>query len=204
MMRSLMQSRFEKRSSEAAARVAVGYALLATLSMALSVAIRDGLPWTHPEPWLALSPATSHAASAALGLGTATTLVFVTRLLVWRYRWAQRLHVDLRPVARDLSPPQILLVAGLSSLGEELFFRGVLVPLVGVVVSSIAFGALHQVRGPSRWVWAAWASIVGVALAAIFAATGSLLGPILAHALVNAANLSFLRDHDPTEPAQAV
>ena len=27
--------------------------------------------------------------------------------------------------------------------------------------------------------------------------TGSLVGPLLAHAIVNAANLTYLRDHDP-------
>jgi hypothetical protein len=34
-------------------------------------------------------------------------------------------------------------------------------------------------------------------LGAIFALTGSLVGPLLAHAIVNAANLTWLRDHDP-------
>jgi hypothetical protein len=49
-------------------------------------------------------------------------------------------------------------------------------------------------------VWIAWAMIVGAALGAIFALTGSLVGPLLAHAVVNAVNLSYLRDHDPERP----
>jgi hypothetical protein len=36
-----------------------------------------------------------------------------------------------------------------------------------------------------------------MAFGAIFAATGSLLGPLLAHAVINAVNLIYLRDHDP-------
>ena len=31
----------------------------------------------------------------------------------------------------------------------------------------------------------------------MFALTGSLLGPIVAHAIVNGYNLMFLRNHDP-------
>jgi membrane protease YdiL (CAAX protease family) len=38
---------------------------------------------------------------------------------------------------------------------------------------------------------------MGLGLGAIFELTGSLLGPLLAHAIVNALNLGFLRDHDP-------
>ena len=58
------------------------------------------------------------------------------------------------------------------------------------------FGAVHQTRGPSRWAWALWATAVGLGLAAIYAATGSLVGPLVAHALVNAVNLSFLKSYD--------
>jgi membrane protease YdiL (CAAX protease family) len=39
--------------------------------------------------------------------------------------------------------------------------------------------------------------LVGLALGALFELTGSLLGPLAAHALVNGVNLSFLKNHDP-------
>jgi membrane protease YdiL (CAAX protease family) len=74
------------------------------------------------------------------------------------------------------------------------------VPLVGVVLSALLFGALHQVRGPGRWAWMAWATVMGLLFGAVFDATGSLAGPIVAHAMINAANLRFLRDHDPEAP----
>jgi membrane protease YdiL (CAAX protease family) len=38
---------------------------------------------------------------------------------------------------------------------------------------------------------------MGVLFAIIYAATGSLVGPIAAHLAINAANLRFLRDTDP-------
>jgi hypothetical protein len=189
----------------AALRAAGGYVLLAVLATALAVALRDGVPWVHPDPWIAeLSPRDGGVplplalgSSALLGLTVATGIITFTRLTVPRFAWAQRLHAELRPVARDLTVGQILIVAGLSSLGEELLFRGLLVPLAGVVPAAMLFGLAHQIKGPSRWVWTGWATAVGLLLGAVFALTGSLVGPLLAHAVVNAANLTYLRDHDP-------
>jgi len=183
--------------TEAAYRVVGGYALLATLATALALALRDGAPWVYPDPWFPQPPAVALASSAVLGVVAAVAVIALTRVAVRRFTWAQRLHGELRPAARDLGVGQILLVAGLSSLGEELLFRGLLVPVLGVALSAALFGLVHQMRGPSRWVWAAWAMVVGLMLGAIFAMTGSLVGPLLAHALVNAANLTYLRDHDP-------
>ncbi len=180
-------------------RAASGYLVLAALAIALALVLRDGLPWIHPSPWLSLPPLAALLTSAALGLTLAAGLVVMTRVAVARFDWARRLHSELRPVALDLSLGQILLLAGLSSLGEELLFRGLLTPLLGVLLSALVFGLAHQMRGPSRWVWVGWAMAVGAGLGAIFAATGSLVGPFLAHAVVNAVNLSYLRDHDPGE-----
>jgi CAAX protease family protein len=175
-----MRGRWTRTSRSAAAwRVAAGYALLATLATALALALRDGAPWTHPEPWMAWSPLMGVLASALLGLAAATILVITTRVTVTRFAWARRLAGELRPSARDLSVGQIFVLAGLSSLGEELLFRGLFTPTLGV------------------WVWTAWATAVGLILSAMFALTGSLLGPLLAHAIVNAVNLGYLRDHDP-------
>jgi len=184
----------------AAGRIAVGYGLLASLATALAVALTDGLPWIYPAPWLALSPGVRVATSALLGLGLGGALVGLTRLSVPRFGWARRLHAQLRPLAHGLTGGRILLIAALSSLGEELLFRGLLMPWLGLLPSAVLFGLAHQVPGRSRWVWVGWATAVGLGLGAIFALTGSLVGPLLAHALVNAVNLAYLRDHDPDRP----
>jgi CAAX protease family protein len=177
--------------------VAVAYALLGSLASALAIALRDGSPFAHPEPWLNLEEPVRLGSSLLLGLALAAVLVVTTRIAVQRWNWARQLHADLRPVARNLTLPSVVLIAILSSLGEELFFRGFLTPFVGVVAQAALFGVAHQVSGPSRWVWVTWASLVGLCLGAIFALTGSLVGPLAAHAIVNAYNLTFLRDHDP-------
>jgi membrane protease YdiL (CAAX protease family) len=177
--------------------VAVAYAMLGSLACTLAVALRDGSPLSHPAPWLALDEPVRIGSSLLLGIALAVVLVASTRIAVERWDWARRLHTDLRPVARNLTVPSVVIIAVLSSIGEELFFRGFLAPLVGIIAQAVIFGAAHQVSGSSRWVWMTWASLVGLCFGAMFALTGSLVGPIVAHAIVNGYNLVFLRNHDP-------
>ena len=178
--------------------VVVAYTLLGLLAWGLSAAFGDGNLWSHPTPWLTLGEPVRTGASLVLGLALAAILVASTRIAVQRFSFAQQLHSDLRPVARNLTVASVLVIALLSSLGEELFFRGFLAPHIGVFAQALIFGMAHQVRGPSRWVWVAWASLVGVCFGFLFLLTGSILGPIAAHAAVNGYNLIFLRDHDPS------
>jgi membrane protease YdiL (CAAX protease family) len=147
-------------------------------------------------------PLGAHAVSLAVGLALSAALVVGTRRLVRTRPWAAALHEDLRPFARALGPDAILVVAIASSIGEETLFRGALVPAVGPIVSSLLFGVLHQLRGRSRVAWWLFATIVGLAFAYLFRFTGSLLGPIVAHAVVNAVNLRFLLTHDPHRAPQ--
>ena len=178
--------------------VVVAYTLLGLLAWGLSAAFGDGNPWIHPAPWLAFGEPIRTAASLLLGFALAAILVASTRIAVQRFSFARQLHSDLRPVARNLTVASVVVIALLSSVGEELFFRGFLAPLIGVFAQALIFGMAHQLRGPSRWVWVAWASLVGVCFGFIFVLTGSLLGPIAAHAAVNSYNLVFLRNHDPS------
>jgi membrane protease YdiL (CAAX protease family) len=142
---------------------------------------------------------TAHATSAAVGLLLGAAIVVLTRWLVRTREWATALHEDLRPVARALGVDAVPLVAIASAVGEESLFRGALVPAIGVVASSVVFGAMHQLRGRSRIAWWIFATLVGLAFATLFRLTGSLVGPLLAHALVNGINLRFLMTHDPTK-----
>lgn len=200
----VMQGRWAQTGQSAAvSKVAAAYAFLAIFSASLAFVVRGDAPWVHPKPWFIWPALDAVLTSSLCGIVVAMLVVVSTRFAVGRFVWAQRLHAELRPVAQDLSVGQILLLAGLSSLGEEILFRGLLTPLLGVVVSSVLFGVLHQVRGPARWVWICWATIVGLILGAIFAATGSLVGPLIAHAVVNAVNLGYLRDHDPDDDDRA-
>lgn len=148
------------------------------------------------------SPFARHFASLGLGLVLGILTVRASREFVRRWSWARALHADLRPAVHDTTNATLWVLAIASGVTEELFFRGLLTPALDLVVSSIAFGALHRLRGRAGWVWASWASVMGFLFGGLFLLTGSLLGPILAHVMINAMNLRFLRDTDvePVKP----
>jgi membrane protease YdiL (CAAX protease family) len=175
---------------------AMAYGALSVLAVALALFWRDATPLLHPEPWLTLSGVLPHLYSTLLGLAFGGGVVLSTRACVARFTWAQRLHRELQPFARLISPTGVWVLALLSASGEELFFRGLLQPWMGLLPQALFFGVLHQIPGPSRWVWVSWAAAVGLALGALFQLTGSLWGPIAAHALINGMNLSYLKSRD--------
>jgi len=125
-------------------------------------------------------------------------MVVLTRVIVNRTARGATLHRRFRPIAYGLSVWEILAIALLSGFGEELLFRAFLCPLVGVVPQALIFGLAHQLPGPGRWTWIAWASLVGLVLGLLYQYVGSLSGPILAHATINAINLLYLRDNEPS------
>ncbi|HEU4407227.1 MAG TPA: CPBP family intramembrane glutamic endopeptidase [Polyangiaceae bacterium] len=183
--------------------VTFGHAVLTAAALAAAWWARDGRPFAHPDPWLKLDPTAAAAASVLGGALIAALVVWATRHTVARFGWAKRLHVELRPLARGLRTSDAFALALFSGLGEELLFRALALPALGLVASSLLFGAVHQTRGPGRWAWVGWATAVGLGLGLLFALTGSLAGCVLAHALVNAVNLLYLRDHDaePRRPS---
>lgn len=175
------------------------YAALGLIFGALATYLRGG-PWTHPEPWIHMAPMTAHLYSALLGLTLGLIAVAATLTLVRKTAWARALHAELRPLATGLPPVGIFVLAVFSSLGEELLFRSVLQTSTNIWVQALVFGLAHQLPGKARFTWALWATIMGVLFGALFQATGSLLGPLVAHATINAMNLRFLQNHS-TSPA---
>jgi membrane protease YdiL (CAAX protease family) len=175
-------------------------AYLAVGSLAAGISLALGHNPIACEGWLGVRGAASWLVSLGLGLLLGATTIAATPAMVRRWRWARALHLALRPAVHRAGDGALFSVALASAIGEELLFRGLLVPFVGVVVSSVAFGVLHQIGGRGRWGWIGWATLMGLLFGEVFAMTGSLLGPLLAHAAINHSNLRFLRDNDPTPP----
>ncbi|HSC88807.1 MAG TPA: CPBP family intramembrane glutamic endopeptidase [Polyangiaceae bacterium] len=153
-------------------------------------------PGIHPAPWLELPPLEAHVYSAVLGGTFGLLTVVASRSLIRRSALVRLLSSELRPLAQGLPGVAIVTLAVLSAVGEELLFRGLLQPATNWFVQAIVFGLVHQLPGRARWIWVAWATIMGFALGALYALTGSLVGPILAHAIVNGMNLRLLQAHD--------
>jgi membrane protease YdiL (CAAX protease family) len=186
-------------------RASLAYAAIAIAALALAHGFERGSLLSYPAPWLPLVGAEAHAFSLLLGAAFAGAVVVGTRVLVQHVAWAKNLHRDLRPMTVSLDATGIVMIAAFSALAEELVFRGLLLPWLGLLPQALIFGVVHaQLSGPSRWVWVAWASVVGLALGAMFALSGSLVGPLLAHALINALNLAYLKSHDTAPPRSAL
>jgi membrane protease YdiL (CAAX protease family) len=82
---------------------------------------------------------------------------------------------------------------------EEILFRGLLVPRMGLIPSSIAFGLLHFV-GYRAWGEVVVATLFGLLLGWIFLHTGSLCGPWVAHALSNIISMNYIRRRRSRSP----
>ena len=129
-----------------------------------------GVPLALGQNPLVCPVASARTASASwllslgLGLPIGAATIAASRFFVRTAAWAHALHAALRPAVEGAGDSAILAVAMASAAGEELLFRGLLVPLIGVVASSAIFGALHQIGGPARWGWMAWAAVMGAHL----------------------------------------
>ena len=125
----------------------------------------------------------------AAGVALALALVFLSRWSEHRFEWARLLSREFHAILGELSSGEILLLAVTSSVGEELFFRGALLPDLGLWLSSAAFALPHIGPGVRFLPWTFTSFLVGLCLAGITLWTGDLAGAIAAHFLVNFINL---------------
>ena len=150
--------------------------------------------------WRGLDVWSQVAGSAVdLAIGLAAAFVLCLSLPFLTSTWASGVFLlremkgvwddVLTPLGKCLSLPEIALLALLSGVSEEIFFRGVLQAEIGIVAASLLFGLLH----PINLSYVVWAASVGLAFGFLYQATGSLLPPILCHGGYNFAALLYLR-----------
>jgi membrane protease YdiL (CAAX protease family) len=135
----------------------------------------------------------------SLAAGVAGGLLLASMAPLCTAPWASRVPVlrDLNricaefliPMTRNLRFIDMVALAVLSGVSEELFFRGVLQPILGLTVASVLFGLLHWLG----LVYAAWAASVGVLLGLVYTTTGNLVVPATMHTVHNLAVLLYLR-----------
>jgi uncharacterized protein len=97
------------------------------------------------------------------------------------------------PVFRGLAIRNVVALAVLPGLGEELLFRGVLQIAIGLLPAAIIFGILHSGFSRRLLPYGIWATVVGALLGSIYLWTGNLWGSIVAHAIINASGALWLR-----------
>jgi membrane protease YdiL (CAAX protease family) len=157
-----------------------------------TVALAWGNLRGHPNVWHlgGKDPVLSMTFAGILGgLAAGLVLVFASRMALYRFEWARALHRELRHMLFPLTDSEIVVLAGASSVGEEMFFRGALLPVVGLVASSAIFALLHIGPKARHLPWTACSFGAGLLFGGMFLWTGDLTGPVIAHFLINFLNL---------------
>lgn len=149
-----------------------------------------------PEAW-------QLAAGPVIGLALGLAVVGLTRVATKHFQWARDLHTSFRDLLGPLTTREIVILALASSIGEELLFRGALMPWAGVWVQAVVFAALHIGPGRRFLPWTASALVLGLAFGWIAQWTGNLGGPIAAHFMINFLNLKYIVGVQPARAAAA-
>lgn len=161
----------------------------------VAMAVTALLLWIVAKLWLRFGDVillswkwTSMSLLLGLGIGLGITLASGLVYRLWpAYRKSADYYLEL--VLKPLVFPDLIWLGLLPGISEELLFRGVMLPALGldmiaVVISSLCFGILH-LSGTQQWPYVVWATAVGLILGYSALASGNLLVPIVAHILTN-------------------
>jgi len=128
------------------------------------------------------------AVLTGVGLGLGITAASALLYRIWT---AYRLSADyyLQLVIKPLALADLIWLGLLPGLSEELLFRGVMLPALGLTwfglaLSSICFGVLHF-SGSQQWSYVIWATLIGTVLGLSAVLSGNLLVPVVAHITTN-------------------
>jgi membrane protease YdiL (CAAX protease family) len=181
-----------------ASRLALFYVPV-LIAGALWIAWREGLDGLIGA---ALGPGATRSASLGLALGAAITLALHVSPLR-RTRPLRRMHRFFARILPTLRPGDAVLLALASGVAEEVLFRGAIQPHLGLLATSALFGALHSPPDRRLLAWPIFATVFGLLVGVLQETTGSLLGPIVAHVLVNLIGLARLA-HRPSHPERHI
>lgn len=162
------------------------YAVLLAAALGWRFLVDGQSPWRVSDA----APSWPLPIRIAAGLSLGAALILASRAWTSRSAAGRRLARELAPLVAGVSSSQALVLAALSGIAEEAFFRGALQPRVGWFAASLLFGLAHF--HPRLRAWSISAALAGLGFGALFSASGDLLAPVIAHALVNAVNLRWL------------
>jgi membrane protease YdiL (CAAX protease family) len=151
--------------------------------------------WTGASIVFASEPARERGIAAAdllVGGLAAAALVALSRGVTRTTRWGDLLGRSLAELIGRRSAADCVVLGLASGVAEEALFRGLLQPWLGYVGASLVFGLAHFVPRRELWPWTGFAVVAGLVLGALFALTGNLVAPVVAHFCINAVNLRWL------------
>jgi membrane protease YdiL (CAAX protease family) len=109
---------------------------------------------------------------------------------------ARDLEEQLGEALGPLGWQEVIALAVLSGFAEELFFRGAVQEAFGWLPATVLFALLHTGPGRAFRLWTLFALLAGLLFGGLMELRGNLLGPVVAHVLVNAINLWRLASRD--------
>jgi len=174
------------------------YFVLFAIAQIWSLLRGDSSLWIHPK-WESFIDSRQLIVSVVLGICTAVAVIVLSQLGSYYFEWSRKLEKLFGNILGKLKPHEILIIALLSGIGEEAFFRGAMQPTFGLFATTIIFGLLHV--GPEKAFipWTISATVIGGVLGYYFEVTGSLTAPIVAHTLINLVNLAFIQKRMETD-----
>ena len=131
-------------------------------------------------------------AGPVLGAILGLAVVALTRAATRRFDWAKDLHASFHDLLGPLTGKEIAILAVASSIGEEMLFRGALMPWMGVWLQALVFALLHVGPGKRFLPWTLSALVMGLLFGFLAIETRSLGGPIAAHFAINYVNLRYI------------
>ena len=118
--------------------------------------------------------------------------VFVLPKYITLLKSLREAYDEVSALVVEADIPSIIAIALISGFAEELLFRGILQPLLGIVFASLIFGFLH-VGNKKLLSYGIYAVFIGYYLGSLLIFTGSLWPPILVHILNNAFAVPFMK-----------
>ena len=161
----------------------------------VGMAVTAIILWIMAKLWLYLGQVYLlrwYWSSQHLFLGAGIGLIIsILSAIIYRLCPPYRRSADyyLQIVLTPLILTDLIWLGLLPGLSEELLFRGVMLPALGldyaaVVISSLSFGILH-LSSPQQWPYMIWATCIGLILGSSALMTGNLLVPLIAHMTTN-------------------
>lgn len=144
------------------------------------IGLASALGW-----WLGIDPLARFAWNSQGWLGGVTAVVPMFAVFVVAYRSPLAPLRRIRRFLEEVLGPSMIacrwyhlaLVALVAGVGEEVLFRGVLQPRLGLLGSNLLFGLAHFIT-PA---YALTAALIGMFLGWLLDASGNLLAPVVAH-----------------------
>lgn len=100
-----------------------------------------------------------------------------------------KMRPPLESAIRSLQIYDIVLISLAAGIAEEIFFRGLMQGLIGIVAASVIFGFLHALTMTYFLI----ATVIGVYLGIIYELSGNLLPSIIIHTLYDIVAIYMLR-----------